>query len=114
MKTKEKIATAIVFIVLCLLAVVWIYPIFMILINSLKGDTFISTSTVFQLPNANSYVGLENYVNALSSKGFAAAFGYSLVITITSDVLILVCTAMCAWYITRVRNKITKCRNHHI
>ena len=108
MKAKEQIAKIVVFIVLCLLAVLWVYPVFMILINSLKGDTFISTSTVFQLPNAKSFVGLFNYQNALSSKGFAAAFGYSLVITVTSDVLILVCTSMCAWYITRVHGILSK------
>ncbi|SET18502.1 MULTISPECIES: carbohydrate ABC transporter permease [unclassified Pseudobutyrivibrio] len=108
MKAKEKIAKGIVFIVLCILAVLWIYPVFMILINSLKGDTFISTNTVFQLPDAKSFIGLENYKDALSSKGFAAAFGYSLVITVTSDVLILIGTSMCAWYITRVHGMLSK------
>ncbi len=108
MKAKEKIAKSIIFIVLCILAVLWIYPVFMILINSLKGDTFISTNTVFQLPDAKSFIGLENYKDALSSKGFAAAFGYSLVITVTSDVLILVGTSMCAWYITRVHGMLSK------
>ena len=108
MKAKEQIARVIVFIVLCVLAILWIYPVFMILINSLKGDTFISTNSVFQLPNAKSFVGLLNYQNALSSKGFAAAFGYSLVITVTSDVLILICTSMCAWYITRVHGILSK------
>ena len=106
MKAKEQIARVIVFIVLCVLAILWIYPVFMILINSL--NTFISTNSVFQLPNAKSFVGLLNYQNALSSKGFAAAFGYSLVITVTSDVLILICTSMCAWYITRVHGILSK------
>ena len=108
MKAKEQIARVIVFILLCVLAILWIYPVFMILINSLKGDTFISSNSVFQLPNAKSFVGLLNYQNALSSKGFAAAFGYSLVITVTSDVLILICTSMCAWYITRVHGILSK------
>lgn len=108
MKTKENIARSIVFIVLCILTVIWIYPVFMILINSLKGDAFISTNTVFQLPNSESYVGFENFSNALSSKGFAAAFGYSLVITVSSAFLILLCTSMCAWYITRVDSWLSK------
>ncbi|MCR4567122.1 MAG: carbohydrate ABC transporter permease [Pseudobutyrivibrio sp.] len=108
MKTRENIARKIVFVILCILAIAWIYPVFMILINSLKGETFISTSSVFQLPNAKSFTGLNNYTNALSSKGFAAAFGYSLIITLTSDVLILVGTSMCAWYITRVNNFLSK------
>ena len=68
MKTKENIAKAVVFVILCLLSVFWIYPVFMIFINSLKGDTFISTNTVFALPNAKSFVGLSNYVDVLSSK----------------------------------------------
>ncbi len=108
MKTKERVARVVVFIVLCLLTIFWIYPIFMILINSLKGDTFISTDTVFKLPNATSFVGLSNYIDALSSKGFAQAFGYSLFITISSAVLILLCTSMCAWYITRVHGILSK------
>ena len=57
MKAKEQVARLIVFIVLCLLAVCWIYPVFMILINSLKGDAFISTNSVFTLPDAKSFVG---------------------------------------------------------
>ena len=108
MKAKEQVARLIVFIVLCLLAVCWIYPVFMILINSLKGDAFISTHSVFQLPDAKSFVGFSNYLDALSSKGFAAAFGYSLVITVSSAVLILICTSMCAWYITRVHGILSK------
>ncbi|MDC7280193.1 carbohydrate ABC transporter permease [Butyrivibrio fibrisolvens] len=108
MKAKEQVARLIVFIVLCLLAVCWIYPVFMILINSLKGDAFISTNSVFTLPDAKSFVGFSNYTDALSSKGFAAAFGYSLVITVSSAVLILICTSMCAWYITRVHGILSK------
>ncbi len=108
MKSKERIGRGIIFVVLCILTVFWIYPVFMILINSLKADKFISTNTVFQLPNADSFLGLDNYVDALLSKGFAAAFGYSLVITLSSVVLILVCTSMCAWYITRVHGILSK------
>ena len=108
MRTKEKIARVVVFAVLCVLTVFWVYPVFMILINSLKGDAFISTDSVFQLPNAKSFIGLSNYIDALSSKGFAAAFGYSLFITVSSAVLILVCTSMCAWYITRVHGILSK------
>ncbi|MCR5196490.1 MAG: carbohydrate ABC transporter permease [Pseudobutyrivibrio sp.] len=108
MKTRENLARKIVFVVLFILALAWGYPVFMILINSLKGDTFISTNSVFELPNSGSFVGLKNYTNALGSKGFAAAFGYSLIITVTSDVLILICTSMCAWYITRVKGVLSK------
>ena len=91
-----------------LLALAWVYPIFMILINSLKGEKFITTVSAFTLPDAESFAGLTNYGEALSSQGFAVAFGYSLVITVSSVLLILLCTSMCAWYITRVNNLLSK------
>ncbi len=108
MEKRNKIARTVVFVVLCILAVLWIYPVFMILINSLKGDAYISTSSVFQLPDSESFVGLANYSEALLSQGFASAFGTSLLITVTSDILILVCTSMCAWYVTRVHSWLSK------
>ena len=108
MAKREKVGRTIVFIILLILAVFWIYPVFMILVNSLKAERAISTDTVFQLPTSDSFVGLANYIDALTSKGFASAFGYSLLITVTSVILILVCTSMCAWYITRVNSKLSK------
>lgn len=108
MKEKTTIKSKILFVVLLILSLAWIYPVFMILINSFKTDRNITTRTVFQLPNADSFAGLSNFVDALTSKGFAKAFGYSLMITITSVVLILICCSMCAWFITRVNGIISK------
>ena len=82
--------------------------IIMILLNSLKKETAISTNTVFQLPTAETFTGLVNYVNAVSSKGFVSAFLTSLLITVTSVAAILLFCSMCAWYITRVENVFTK------
>ena len=96
---KEKVLS----VILAVLSLAWVYPIFMIFMNSLKEESAITTSSAFQLPGADTFAGIVNYVNALQSKGFLAAFWYSLVITVTSVVLILICCAMCAWYITRVR-----------
>ena len=89
-------------VILAILCLAWVYPVFMILFNSLKKETAISTGTAFQLPTSETFAGLSNYVNALTSKGFLSAFWYSLVITISSVVLILICCSMCAWFITRV------------
>lgn len=108
MENKNKVARTSLFIVLLVLAVGWVYPVFMILINSLKTDKYISTNTAFKLPTAESFTGLSNYVEAIKSQGFASAFGYSLIITVTSVVLILVCTSMCAWYVTRVDSILSK------
>ena len=108
MKKKTTLKSKILFVVLLILSLAWIYPVFMILINAFKTDRNITTRTVFQLPNADSFAGLSNFVDALTSKGFAKAFGYSLMITITSVVLILICCSMCAWFITRVNGIISK------
>lgn len=108
MREKTTLKSKILFVVLLILSLAWIYPVFMILINSFKTDRNITTRTVFQLPNADSFAGLSNFVDALTSKGFAKAFGYSLMITITSVVLILICCSMCAWFITRVNGIISK------
>ena len=102
MAKKHTAKDYVLTVILGILSLAWVYPVFMILFNSLKKETSISTGTAFQLPTAGTFAGLENYVNALTSKGFLSAFWYSLVITLTSVVLILVCCSMCAWFITRI------------
>lgn len=108
MKEKKSISKTLLTILFTALALFWVYPVVMILVNSFKLDKFISTNTVFKLPGAESFAGFSNYVEALTSQGFARAFGYSLVITVTSVVLILICTSMCAWYITRVNSMLSR------
>ena len=108
MTKANKIKDNILSVVLAVLSVAWIYPVFMILFNSLKKENAITTAGAFALPTAESFADLENYINAINSKGFLTAFWYSLVITVTSVVLILICCAMCAWFITRVQNFATK------
>ena len=108
MEKKRTLRDNILSGILGILCIAWVYPIFMILFNSLKKETSISTGSAFQLPTAESFAGLANYVNALTSKGFLSALWYSLVITISSVVLILICCSMCAWFITRVNSKLSK------
>ena len=94
-------------VLLSALAVLYMYPIVMILFNSLKQENAITTDGAFRLPTGDTFAGLANYANAISSKGFLQSLGYSLVITITSVAAILVCCSMCAWFITRVKGKIS-------
>ncbi len=108
MNTKKKIGNAILVVILTILSLLWIYPVFMILINSLKKESAISTGSVFQLPTAETFAGLENYINAIESKGFLDSLGYSLFITVTSVAAILLFCSMCAWYITRVKGILSK------
>lgn len=108
MNTKKKVGNTIVVVILTILSLLWIYPVFMILINSLKKESAISTGSVFKLPTAETFAGLENYINAIESKGFLNSLGYSLFITITSVAAILLFCSMCAWYITRVKGILSK------
>lgn len=96
---------SVILVVVCL---IYMYPIFMILMNSLKIESAITTSGAFQLPNSDTFAGTENFANAIQAKGFLKSFGYTLFITVSSVTLILLCTSMMAWYITRVKNTITK------
>ena len=108
MNIKKKVGNTILVVILTILSLLWIYPVFMILINSLKKESAISTGSVFKLPTAETFAGLENYINAIESKGFLNSLGYSLFITITSVAAILLFCSMCAWYITRVKGILSK------
>ena len=105
LKEKQKTSNTIWTILLTILSIVYVYPVVMILFNSLKKERSISTDTAFQLPNAESFAGLENYVNAINAQGFLKSLGYSVLITVTSVAAILLFCAMCSWYITRVKTK---------
>lgn len=106
---KAKHAINMVFtVVFTVLAVLYVYPVFMILINSFKVETAINTSTVFQLPTAETFAGVSNFVAAVVSQGFLQSFFYSAFITVTSVALILLCCSMCAWYITRINGPVSK------
>lgn len=104
---KKKIADISLIILMVVFSLTFLYPIFLILFNSFKEEVAISTNTVFTLPNAETFAGFENYLNAVTAKGFFRSFCYSLVITVTSVAAICLFCSMCAWFITRVQNKWT-------
>ena len=105
--SAKKSTNVIIVVILAVLAVLFMVPMVLVLINSFKSKLFIS-SEPFALPTSETFVGLENYINGLTSSGFLAAFGRSLFITVASVVLIVLCTAMTSWFITRIQNKITQ------
>jgi raffinose/stachyose/melibiose transport system permease protein len=94
----------------CLFSVVsvaYVYPLIVILLNSFKKKAYISRAP-FALPLDKMFVGTENYVNGIAKTNFWNALMWSLVITVLSVFVILLCTSMCAWFISRVQNKATK------
>ncbi|MCI5628846.1 MAG: carbohydrate ABC transporter permease [Clostridiales bacterium] len=103
---KKSTGNTIIFIILCALVVVFLYPIMFIVINSFKGKFFISQNP-FALPTAETFAGLTNYINGLEKTGFFSAMGWSFFITILSVAVIIFFTSMTAYYITRVKSKAT-------
>ena len=88
-----------------ILAVLWLYPIFLVAMNSLKKKGFI-TRYPFALPDHRSFFGIENFIKGVQKTNFFAAMGNSVIITVGSVAVSILCTSMCAWYITRVHNKV--------
>ena len=76
-------------------------------LNSFKNKAYISRYT-FALPNSKSFAGLENYTRGIERTDLIASFGWTLLVTVGAVLLILVCTAMCAWWIVRVNNWVAK------
>ena len=108
MTEKKKKNSLILTIVFAIISIFWVYPIFVILFNSLKSNRAISTTDVFNLPTAKSFTGLANYVQSITGMDFLKSFWYSTVISVTSVVLIMLCCSMAAWYIVRVNSKFSK------
>lgn len=107
-KQKQKAPqSALETLLLVLLAAVTLVPLFLVVQNSFKSRFYISGDP-FALPNKETFVALENYISGLSAGGFFAAFGRSLLITVVSVGLIVLCTSMAAWYLMRVRTALTK------
>ncbi len=103
---RGKMVLTIIFTVIC---IAYIMPILIVLMNSFKSNAAVNTET-FAFPNANSFVGFRNYIKGMTfgNYPFLKAVGYSLFITLASTALILVCTSMAAWYVSRVGSFFSK------
>ena len=103
---RGKMATTVAFAVIC---IVYLLPILIVLMNSFKSNAAVNMET-FALPNADSFVGFQNYVKGMTfgNYPFVKAVFYSLFITLVSSALILLCTSMAAWYVSRVGSLVSK------
>lgn len=107
MKKSKRVGNNVIFFVLLALSVLFLVPIIIVVINSFKSRIFISSQPL-KLPNAETFVALENYINGVTSSDFFSAFLRSLFITVVSVILIVLFASMAAWYIVRSNSKITK------
>lgn len=107
-KSQKRRSTAMT-IFFVLLSLVYLYPIAVVLINSFKSNAAVNTET-FALPNSETFMGFGNYIKGMTfgNYPFLKSVMYSLVITLSSVALILVCTSMAAWYVSRVASKFSK------
>lgn len=103
---NAKKALTVIFAVVC---IVYVMPVLLVLVNSLKTNAAVNTET-FAFPTADTFVGLANYIKGMTfgNYPFYKAIGYSFFITIVSSGLILLCTSMAAWYIARVGSLFSK------
>lgn len=88
-------------------SVLYLAPLFIVLINSFKKKAFINLEP-FKLPTEKNFIGFENFITAIENYDFLMAVVWNPVMTVGSVVVILVCTSMFAWFITRVNNRATK------
>ena len=107
MKTKRTVTKVLIYAILLLLSAVFLTPVVIILINSVKGNFYISHSP-FSFPDAETFVGFENFIKGFTQSDFMRSFANSAFITVFSVIGIVLLTSMTAWYIVRIKNRITK------
>ena len=105
-QNRRRAADAALTVVFSLVSLAYVFPLVMVLLNSFKRKAYISRAP-FAPPTGNMFVGLDNYRSGIRLTDFWASMLWSFVITVLSVALILLCTSMCAWFISRVRNRVT-------
>lgn len=106
---KEKAKAWLITVILTLTSLAWVMPIVIVLLNSFKDKGAIALET-FKLPTNENFVGFNNYINGINygNYSFWDCVKYSIIITFLSVALILICTSMAAWYISRVNSRFAK------
>lgn len=108
-KKKQTLGMKILTVVFSVISIFYVSPLFIVLMNSFKFKTDISDNP-FAFPNAETFYGFQNYIKGMTFGNFSfwKVVLTSLFITIGGVFLILLCTSMTAWYVTRVNSKICK------
>ena len=105
LKQRYSVGSVIVTVFFALLSLAWVYPVWEVIINSLKGNDFIRLDP-FALPNSETFTGLANYIKGFTfgNYPFLQSAFYSVLISVSSTVLILLLCSMTGWYIARVQS----------
>ena len=86
---KDRRINSVLSVVLTIICILWMYPVFMILMNSLKTERAITTTHAFELPTAETFVGLKNYIYGIAEMDFLSSLWYSFIITMDCKFLLL-------------------------
>ena len=105
-KQRYTVGSTILSVFFVLLCIAWVFPVWEVLINSLKHNDFIRLDP-FSLPNGESFVGFGNYLKGFTfgNYPFVQSVFYSVFISVASTVLILLFCSMSGWYIARVQSR---------
>ena len=109
LKKTSKAGKTSLTVVFSIIAVVYVLPIFVVLMNSFKANTFVKTET-FKFPTGETFVGWANYIKGMTfgNYPFFESVLWTTVITLLSSALILICCSMAAWFLARVNNTVCK------
>ncbi len=107
MREKKQLSNGFSFAFLLLLSFVFLFPIYLVVVNSFKSK-FNIISEPFTFPNKDTFVGFENYLSGIESSDIIPSFFRTFIITVGSVLAIVIFTSMTAWYITRVKSKLNR------
>lgn len=105
----KKKTNMILTVILTVVSIVYVLPVLAVVLNSFKLNTYVKTDT-FALPTGEMSAGFGNFITGMTfgNYPFMNSVLYSVMITILSTLLILLCTSMAAWYIGRVDSAFCK------
>ncbi len=99
-KTRSIIAN----IVLILLCILWLFPVYIIVVNAFKNRAELYEN-ILAFPKNFSF---KYYAEAMDKMEILNALKNSLIVTIISIAIIIVLASMCAWMLARKDNKLSK------
>ena len=104
--SKKKHGKTVLSVILAVICIIYVLPVVMVAINSFKVNTFVKTDT-FGWPSGESFAGFDNFIKGMTfgNYPFWKSVLFSVVITLLSTALILLCTSMAAWFIARVNSR---------
>ena len=109
MKIKKYLFNGVAFLFLTLLAVLFILPIATVIMNSFKKKMYLmqGKGMAFQLITKKSWNGFKNYKEGAEAVKMIDAIKVSATITVVAVFVLILLTAMTAWYLVRVKSKVT-------